>query len=456
VCGFPASCGRLFFVPRKEILNGLGPGRTFTWSFIPTLYFAQGIPYVLVNTVSVIMYKKMGVSNQVIGLTSILYLPWVIKMLWGPFVDSNSTKRNWILLTQSALAVLFLIIALSTNLSAFLLLSLAIFILVAFTSATHDIAADGFYMLALEQKQQAFFVGIRSTFFRLAMIFGSGLLVMLAGRLEASMPIASTWTVVFIVSSVLFLLVFLYHRFILPYPAEDRPERKKEERLSFLEIFADYFKQPKIIAIVSFILLYRVGEAILLKMAAPFLLDDPSQGGLGLPTTTVGFIYGTVGVLGLTFGGILGGWVIARFGLRRCVWPMALCLNLPNAVYIYMAYARPSVAVVGALVGLEQFAYGLGFTSMMVFMMYVSRGPYKTSHFAISTGFMALGMMLPGFLSGYLQAWLGYLDFFILVICLMIPSLVVIFFIPLQSSESDSEGAAAGPSSQYRDGKAAR
>jgi len=426
------------------------------WSFIPTLYFAQGIPYVLVNTVSVIMYKKMGVSNQVIGLTSILYLPWVIKMLWGPFVDSNSTKRNWILLTQSALAVLFLIIALSTNLSAFLLLSLAIFILVAFTSATHDIAADGFYMLALEQKQQAFFVGIRSTFFRLAMIFGSGLLVMLAGRLEASMPIASTWTVVFIVSSVLFLLVFLYHRFILPYPAEDRPERKKEERLSFLEIFADYFKQPKIIAIVSFILLYRVGEAILLKMAAPFLLDDPSQGGLGLPTTTVGFIYGTVGVLGLTFGGILGGWVIARFGLRRCVWPMALCLNLPNAVYIYMAYARPSVAVVGALVGLEQFAYGLGFTSMMVFMMYVSRGPYKTSHFAISTGFMALGMMLPGFLSGYLQAWLGYLDFFILVICLTIPSLLVIFFIPLQSSESDSEGAAVGPSSQYRDGKAAR
>ncbi len=426
------------------------------WSFIPTLYFAQGIPYVLVNTVSVIMYKKMGVSNQVIGLTSILYLPWVIKMLWGPFVDSYSTKRKWILLTQSTLAVLFLIIALSTNLSAFLLLSLAIFILVAFTSATHDIAADGFYMLALDQKQQAFFVGIRSTFFRLAMVFGSGLLVMLAGQLEASMPIASTWTVVFIVSSALFLLVFFYHRFFLPYPAEDRPERKKEEELTFLEIFADYFKQPKIIAIISFILLYRVGEAILLKMAAPFLLDDPSQGGLGLPTTTVGFIYGTVGVLGLTFGGILGGWVIARFGLRKCVWPMALCLNLPNAVYIYMAYVRPSVAVVGALVGLEQFAYGLGFTSMMVFMMYVSRGPYKTSHFAISTGFMALGMMLPGFLSGYLQAWLGYFHFFVLVICLTLPSLAVIFFIPLQSSEPDPESAVIGQPSQTRDGKAAR
>ncbi len=426
------------------------------WSFIPTLYFAQGIPYVLVNTVSVIMYKKLGVSNQVIGLTSILYLPWVIKMLWGPFVDSYSTKRNWILITQSALSVLFLIIALSTNLSAFLLLSLAIFILVAFTSATHDIAADGFYMLALDQKQQAFFVGIRSTFFRLAMIFGSGLLVMLAGQLETSMPIAATWTVVFIVSSVLFLLVSFYHRFILPYPAEDRPERKKEEQLSFLEIFADYFKQPKILAIVSFILLYRVGEAILLKMAAPFLLDDPSQGGLGLATTTVGFIYGTVGVLGLTFGGILGGWIIARFGLRKCVWPMALSLNLPNAVYVYMAYARPSVAVVGALVGLEQFAYGIGFTSMMVFMMYVSRGPYKTSHFAISTGFMALGMMLPGFISGYLQAWLGYLNFFILVICLTLPSLAVIFFIPLQSSESDAESAAAGQRSQTREGKVAR
>jgi len=426
------------------------------WSFIPTLYFAQGIPYVLVNTVSVIMYKKMGVSNQVIGLTSILYLPWVIKMLWGPFVDSYSTKRNWILITQISLSFLFLFIALSTNLSAFLLLTLAIFILVAFTSATHDIAADGFYMLALDQKQQAFFVGIRSTFFRLAMIFGSGVLVMLAGQLEASMPIASTWTVVFIVSSGLFLLVFFYHRYILPYPAEDRPERKKEEQLNFLQIFADYFKQPKIIAIVSFILIYRVGEAILLKMAAPFLLDDPSQGGLGLPTTTVGFIYGTVGVLGLTIGGILGGWVIARRGLRRCIWPMALCLNLPNAVYIYMAYARPSVAVVGALVGLEQFAYGLGFTSMMVFMMYVSRGPYKTSHFAISTGFMALGMMLPGFLSGYLQAWLGYLNFFILVICLTLPSLAVIFFIPLQSPASGGEETAVVQPTQARDGKAAR
>jgi len=405
------------------------------WWFIPTLYFAQGIPYVLVNTVSVIMYKKMGVSNQVIGLTSILYLPWVIKMLWGPFVDSYSSKRNWILYTQLTLFAFLLFVGLAMHSDAFLILTLVFFILTAFTSATHDIAADGFYMLALDPKQQAFFVGIRSTFFRLAMIFGSGVLVMLAGELEGSMPVAVTWTTAFAVSAVLFLLIFIYHRFALPHPATDQPDRRPEERLSFVEIFASYFKQPKIFAILLFILIYRLGEAILIKMAAPFLLDDLAKGGLALPTTSVGFIYGTIGVLGLTFGGILGGWVIAKLGLRKCVWPMAIILNIPHAVYIYMAYAKPPVYLVGALVGIEQFTYGFGFTALMVFMMYISKGPYKTSHFAISTGFMALGMMLPGFISGYLQAFLGYLNFFILVICLTIPSMTVIFFIPLDEPE---------------------
>ncbi len=417
--------------------------RRSPWSFIPTLYFAEGIPYILVNTVSVIMYKKMGVSNEVIGLTSILYLPWVIKMLWGPLVDSNSTKRNWVLYTQLLMFAFLALVAFSMQMDAFLMISMFCFILAAFTSATHDIAADGFYMLALNAKEQAFFVGIRSTFYRLAMIFGSGLLVMLAGELEGSMPIHSTWTVAFGLSSVIFLLVFVYHRFALPYPITDQANRSTAETLSFTEIFSTYFKQPKIIAIIIFILIYRLGEAVLIKMAAPFLLDDPTKGGLGLPTTSVGFIYGTIGVLGLTFGGILGGWVIAKLGLRRCIWPMAVILNLPHAVYIYMAWARPAIELVGVLVAIEQFTYGFGFTALMVFMMYISKGPYKTSHFAISTGFMALGMMLPGFVSGYLQAMMGYLNFFILVICLTIPSMAVIFFIPLDEPEN-TEPAAAG------------
>jgi MFS transporter, PAT family, beta-lactamase induction signal transducer AmpG len=413
------------------------------WWFIPTLYFAEGIPYILVNTVSVIMYKKMGVSNEVIGLTSILYLPWVIKMLWGPFVDSFSTKRNWILNTQLVMFLCLGLVALVMPLSVYLMLSLLFLILAAFTSATHDIAADGFYMLALDKKQQAFFVGIRSTFYRLAMIFGSGLLVVLAGRLESQMSVAYTWSVAFGISAVLFVVLYVYHRFFLPRPQADRPSRKEGENLPFVQIFRTYFQQPRIAAIIFFILIYRLGEAVLVKMAAPFLLDEPQNGGLGLPTATVGFIYGTIGVLGLTCGGILGGWVISKLGLRKCVWPMAIILNLPHAVYIYLAWAKPAIMVVGALVALEQFTYGFGFTALMVFMMYVAKGEYKTSHFAISTGFMALGMMLPGMVSGYLQAALGYLNFFILVICLTLPSMAIIFFIPLQDPEQKEPAVAS-------------
>lgn len=410
------------------------------WRFIPTLYFAEGIPYILVNTVSVIMYKKMGVSNEVIGLTSILYLPWVIKMLWGPFVDSFSTKRFWILNTQLVMFLCLGLVALAMPLSVFLLLSLLFLVLAAFTSATHDIAADGFYMLALDKKQQAFFVGIRSTFYRLAMIFGSGLLVVLAGELESYMPIPHTWSVAFSISGVLFLFLYAYHRYALPRPASDRSGRKEGEKLPFVQIFRTYFQQPRIAAVIFFILIYRLGEAVLIKMAAPFLLDDPQNGGLGLPTATVGFIYGTIAVLGLTLGGILGGWVIAKQGLRKCIWPMALLLNLPNSVYIYLAWAKPPIMVIGTLVAFEQFAYGFGFTALMVFMMYVAKGEYKTSHFAISTGVMALGMMLPGMVSGYLQSALGYLNFFILVLCLTVPSMAVILFIPLQDPE-DKEPA---------------
>ena len=257
------------------------------------------------------------------------------------------------------------------------------------------------------------------------------------------MAIARTWSVAIGISAGLFLIIYAYHRFALPRPQADHAGRKPGERLPFVQIFRTYFQQPRIVAVIFFILVYRLGEAVLIKMAAPFLLDDPQNGGLGLPTATVGFIYGTIAVLGLTLGGILGGWVIARLGLRKCIWPMALLLNLPNAVYIYLAWAKPPIMIIGTLVAFEQFAYGFGFTALMVFMMYVARGEYKTSHFAISTGFMALGMMLPGMVSGYLQSALGYLNFFILVICLTVPSLAVIFFIPLQNQDDKDPAAAS-------------
>ena len=403
------------------------------WAFLPTLYFAEGLPYVLINTVSVILYKRMGIDNASIAFwTSWLYLPWVIKMFWGPFVDVYSTKRNWVLSTQLTMGACLLLAAYSLSMTEFFILSLAAFVLGAFVSATYDIATDGFYMLALTEKDQALFVGLRSGFYRLAMIFGSGLLVYAAGRFEtATGNIPLSWTIVLSVSGGILVLAFLYHRFMLPYPVADGKTRTSgpPENASFQEIISSYFRQEKIGALVAFILLYRLGEAMLLKLVSPFLLDAHQAGGLGLSTSEVGLVYGTVGVLSLVTGGVLGGWLISRFGIRRCIWPMALALNLPDLFFVYMAYTQPPIGYVYPLVALEQFGYGLGFTVFTVYLMYSANGRFKTSHYAISTGIMALGMMLPGFVSGWLQQMVGYKTFFIIVCFMTIPGMLTIPFL---------------------------
>ena len=412
------------------------------WVFIPTLYFAEGLPYIIINTVSVILYKKMGIDNASIAFwTSWLYLPWVIKMFWSPLVDIYSTKRRWILSTQFAMALCLFFAAYVLNTEGYFFLSLSAFAAGAFVSATHDIATDGFYMIALNKEEQALFVGIRATFYRLAMIFGSGLLVYTAGRIEAltgSIPLS--WTVVIGASGFVFVLVPLYHTFALPFPAADskRSPQDAASDVSFLEIFRSYFKQEKIGAIIAFILLYRFAEAMLLKLAPPFLLDPKSAGGLGLSTSQVGLAYGTVGMICLVAGGILGGWLISRFGLKKCIWPMAITLHFPDIFYVYMAYVQPEIGLTYVLVALEQFGYGLGFTAFMVYLMHIARGRYKTSHFAISTGIMALGMMLPGFISGYLQEAVGYRMFFVIVCVLAIPGLLTILFIP-KDEKQESE-----------------
>lgn len=411
------------------------------WAFIPTLYFAEGLPYIIINTVSVILYKKMGIDNASIAFwTSWLYLPWVIKMFWSPLVDIYSTKRKWIISTQFAMAVCLFLAAYALNTEGYFFLSLLAFAVGAFVSATHDIATDGFYMLALNKEEQALFVGIRATFYRLAMIFGSGLLVYMAGRIEAltgSIPLS--WTTVIGASGLVFVLVPMYHTFALPFPANDskRSPWDAASDVSFLEIFRSYFKQEKIGAIIAFILLYRFAEAMLLKLAPPFLLDPRSAGGLGLSTSQVGLAYGTVGMICLVAGGILGGWLISRFGLKKCIWPMAITLHFPDIFYVYMAYTQPNIGLAYILVALEQFGYGLGFTAFMVYLMHIARGRYKTSHFAISTGIMALGMMLPGFISGYLQEAAGYRMFFVIVCVLAIPGLLTILFIPKDEKHED-------------------
>lgn len=617
--------------PKSQSSNK--PQKRNPWLWVPSLYYAEGIPYVIVMTVSVIMYKRLGISNTDIALyTSWLYLPWVIKPLWSPVVDIIKTKRLWIIVTQLIIGAGLAGVALTIPVSSFFQYTLAFFWLLAFSSATHDIAADGFYMLGLSKHDQAFFVGIRSTFYRLAMITGQGLLIILAGYVEshtglppvdvrfsanqsvtnaafvpadsidwhvdessenhlifspaevvistqkrskseidsllalvksnnslygfikseqtiarekqqnqdhiswwranvtqplevllrkqfgtqpvqnrsaqnvgnvgflyfrlAQKPAAGedvvvnfgrssgdnsinliegarfifteqnwdkpfiaavqldpklqaqtsaqfvaragniplSWVVTFFVLTGLFAVFFIYHRFMLPYPAEDTSGRSGTNSIvaEFFETFASFFKKKNILIILAFLLLYRFAEAQLVKLAAPFLLDAQETGGLALTTGQVGFVYGTVGVVALTIGGLLGGFLAAKHGLKFWLWPMVIAINLPNAVYIFLSSALPQdFFIINVAVAIEQFGYGFGFTAYMLYMIYAAEGEHKTAHFAICTGFMALGMMLPGMFSGWLQEIIGYQHFFVWVLIATVPGFIVTKFIPL-------------------------
>lgn len=405
------------------------------WSWIPTLYFAEGLPYVAVMTLSVILYKRLDISNSDIALyTSWLYFPWVIKPLWSPFVDLLKTKRWWIWAMQLLIGGGMAGIAFLLPGDFFFRSTLAFFWLMAFSSATHDIAADGFYMLGLSEEQQAFFIGIRNTFYRVAMITGQGLLVMLAGWLESTTGnIPLSWSLVFFVLTGIFIGLALWHRYILPKPLADRQRTDVSWRnigTAFGKTFTSFFRKKGIVPALLFMLTYRLGESQLVKLASPFLLDGKESGGLGLSTAQVGFTYGTVGVVALLLGGILGGIAIAKGGLRRWLWWMALAISLPNAVYLYLAYVMPdSFLVVNACVAVEQLGYGFGFTGYTMYLMLFSEGEYKTSHYALCTGFMALGMMLPGMISGWIQELLGYQMFFVWVMVCCLPLFIVLPFI---------------------------
>lgn len=613
------------------------PAKRNPWAWIPSLYFAEGIPYIVVMVVSVIMYKRLGISNTDIALyTSWLYLPWVIKPLWSPVVDLLKTKRFWIVTMQLIIGGGLAGVAFTIPVSSFFQYTLAFFWLLAFSSATHDIAADGFYMLGLSKHDQAWFVGIRSTFYRVAMIFGQGLLIILAGYIESNsglppvdinvtskpnteviefvhpdsvqfninsnenkifasennvevstlfrkkdeadsiiaftknwnsekgfygevqnqnnikseteksepgwfsnlwggfvsslenflrknfgpeidVPVQSdetgnlgfvyfklsqkpesgkevvlnfgresgdnsinliegtrfvfnennwdkaavavfqldrklrietstyfqgragniplAWMITFFVLAGLFILFFVYHKFILPYPAIDVPGVKDESTSVFKEFFrtfALFFKKKKIGIILAFILLYRFGEAQLVKLASPFLLDAQEMGGLALTTGQVGFVYGTVGIAALTLGGIVGGLLAAKHGLKYWIWWMVLAINIPDLCYVYLAYSQTTnFLIINASVAIEQFGYGFGFTAFMLYLIYISDGEHKTAHYAIATGLMALGMMIPGMFSGWLQEIIGYKHFFIWVCIATIPGFIVTKLIPL-------------------------
>lgn len=393
------------------------------WAWIPTLYFAEGVPYVVVMTIATVLYKRLGLSNTDIALyTSWLYLPWVIKPFWSPFVDMIKTKRWWIVSMQLLIGAAIGGVAFTLPTSFAIQGSLCFFWLMAFSSATHDIAADGFYMLELDDHDQALYVGIRSTFYRVAQIAGQGLLIMLAGALEVyTRRVPMAWSLTFYATAGFFLLLYIYHHFALPRPASDVSIRIIPSKIwkDFIGMFVSFFSKPGIVPALLFMLLYRLPEALLLKICPLFLLDKQSAGGLGLSTSELGFVQGTIGVIGLTIGGILGGVLAAKGGLKRWLWPMVLVMSFPNIAYVYLSMAaHPSFFMINTCVFFEQFGYGFGFTAYMLFLLSFSKGTNSTAHYAMCTAFMAMSMMIPGLFAGWMQEMVGYVHFFWIVMAL--------------------------------------
>lgn len=403
------------------------------WYWVPSLYFAEGLPYVLVITVSVVYYKKLGISNTDIAFfTSLFYIPWMLKPLWSPTVDIISTKRRWILITQGLTALTLLFLAFNVSIQTPLFTTFLLFLAIALSSATHDIAADGFYMIALRENHQAAFVGVRNMFYRLSMITGQGVLIVLAGILEHYTTVPQAWGLVFLFSAFLMSGLALYHTLLLPHPTNDGPTRTASNTVfrEFLRSFTDFFSKNNFLLIILFLFFYRFAEALLVKIVPLFLLDSLEKGGLGLTTEQVGFVYGTVGVVALVAGGLLGGLVVSLHGFRRWLWPMTLLMHVPDIVYIYLSSVQPpSIILISTALALEQFGYGFGFTAYSLFMIYVSEGTFKTSHYAFCTGIMALSMIVPGMVSGVLQEYVGYHTFFLLVLVATLPAFIVTAFV---------------------------
>lgn len=431
--------------------------------WVSILYFAEGFPYTVVNLMSVIFLKDLGASNELIGLTSFLYLPWTLKGLWGPVVDIYSTKRRWILTMEIICTVMLLLLAFGALSSQVITASILILAAIAFISATHDIAIDGFYLDALSKDQQAFFVGFRSTTYKIAWLAGNGGLVFLAGyladrhfvgtsregtkifsnltfellgRTYSLHPLEFGWSVAFGISAAIFLLIYLFQLWYLPHPRPFVREQKADEpRHDFFDAFRTYFTQYRIGWIVTYVLIFRLGDAFMLKMAPPFLMDKAAKGGMSISTAEMGILYGTVGVIFLLAGGILGGFIIAKQGLKKWMWPTALLQNSAIILYWLLARYTPGIEWVYAVNSFEQFSYGLGVSAYTVFLMRTVRPEFKASHYAITTAFMAAGILLPGIVSGYLQVWMGYENYFLMSFLVAVPGLATIFFLPLEDKK---------------------
>ena len=414
--------------------------KTSPWAWIPTLYFAEGLPNVLVTGLAAVMYMQMGLSDAELGLyTGWLALPWVVKPLWSPFIDLLKTKRWWVLAMQLLIGASLAGIAFTLPTAFWFQSTMFFFFVMAFASATHDISADGFYMIELDEHTQTMFVGIRNTFYRLAVIFGNGILISLAGVLQVMFRnrIAFTWSLIFYGVAGLFIAMWLYHGLKMPRPADDvqNDSSISEVTAGLKRMFVTFitkFPVKQTVAVLAFLLFYRFPEALLNTMTKTFLMRANSAGGLGLSPQEYGLANGTVGLVGLTLGGILGGILVSRDGMKRWLWPMVCAITLPDIVYIFLSYTLNSnIVLVSTCLFIEQFGYGLGFTALTLYMLYYSQGEYKTSHYAICTGISYLGLMLPGMVSGYIKDAVGYRMFFIIVMLSCIVTFLVTAFLKI-------------------------
>lgn len=399
------------------------------YAWVPSLYLGEALPFSAVMLLSLVMFKEMGLTDaQITVYTGWLGTPWVIKPLWSPIVDNLKTKRWWIITMQFLMAVALAVVAFTLPTSYWLKGSLAVFFVIALASATHDISADGFYIIGLDNKDQELYVGVRNTFYRIGMVIGQGGLVLLVGYMQEGVfgtelqPVLSSWTAVFIIVAVLMLLLGLYHACVLP-----RVERSVHDRFDLVEQMREFVKtlavfisKPHIVTSLCFILLFRLPEGLLAKIVPLFLTRTAAEGGLALSDTDFGLIYGTLGVIGLLAGGLVGGWAVSRWGLRRCLWPLVMCITLPDVVYVYLSYCpTDNLWLIGSCVCVEQIGYGLGFAAYTLYLVTFSRGERSTAVFSICTAGQYLGgVMLPGMLSGLISDSIGYQKFFLLIMFL--------------------------------------
>jgi PAT family beta-lactamase induction signal transducer AmpG len=433
--------------------------------WVPSLYFAMGTPMIAVSVVAAIVYKNLGLSNAEIGLyTGSMYLPWVLKPLWAPLLELYGTKRSFVITMELVMVITFSLLALSLRLPLWLPLSIAFFWMTAFASATHDIAGDGVYITSSSPREQALFIGVQGLFWNLGRILVAGLLVSLTqylydafkgGEHTGAGPDpawrAAWMCVMFIIAGIL-AAAALYHWAVLPTGsrATDAPKTLAHAVHTTLQAWVSFFKKPGIWMMIAAVFFYRFAEGFIEKIGPIFLIEARDKGGLGLDNLWLGNINGTIGMLGFVGGTLFGGALAARFGLKRMFVPLALALNVPHVTYYFLSHWMPTdLVLITAVVTIEKIGYGMGTCGMMLYMMQqLAPGPYKTAHYAFATGIMALCMMLTGSISGYVEEWLGYRDFFALVLALSVPPVIIAWLAPFRTPE-EGEEAVQGPGAAH-------